>query len=74
MAVRLLRRNAFADAPNTSVVLCFPGEEGQGGEWRSGDGGGKYRRKMRAVQRRKQGFMFVFFFEGGVLHTVGEID
>lgn len=29
---------------------------------------------MRAVERRKQGFMFVFFFEGGVLHTVGEID
>lgn len=56
VAVRLLRRHAFADAPNTSVVLCFPGEEGQDGEWRSGDGGGKYRKKMRAVQRRKHVF------------------
>lgn len=52
----MLRRHAFADAPNTSVVLCFPGEEGQDGEWRSGNGGGRYRKKMRAVQRRKHVF------------------
>lgn len=69
MAVRLLRRHAFADAPNTSVVLCFPGEEGQDGEWKSGDGGGKYRKKMRAEQRRKH---FLFFLEGGVIHVVGD--
>lgn len=68
VAVRLLRRHAFADAPNTSVVLCFPGEEGQDGEWRSGDGGGKYRKKMRAVQRRKR---VCFFLEGGFIHVVG---
>lgn len=41
VTVRLLRCHAFADAPDTSVVLCFPREGGQGGEWRSGDGGGK---------------------------------
>lgn len=72
MAVRLLWRHAFADAPNTSVVLCFPGEEGQDGEWRSGDGGGKYRKRMRSVQRRKH--VFFFFLEGGVIHVVEEID
>lgn len=41
MAIRVLWRHAFADAPNTSVVLCFPREGGQDGEWRSGDGRGK---------------------------------
>lgn len=52
VAVRVLRRHAFADAPNTSVVLWFPGEGGQGGEWRAGDGGEMWMRKVRVVERR----------------------
>lgn len=47
-----MRRHAFADAPNTSVVLWFPGEGGQGGEWRAGDGGEMWMRKVRVVERR----------------------
>lgn len=55
VAVRLLRRYAFTDAPNTSVVLCFPGREvrvvdgGQDEEEQSGGGRGR-----RGVQRKKR--------------------
>lgn len=40
--------------PRIRALYSVPGEGGQGGEWRAGGGGARWRRKVREVQRRKQ--------------------
>lgn len=53
MAVRLLRRYAFTDAPNTSVVLCFPGREvrvADGGRDEEEGGGGEESAEEEAIE------------------------
>lgn len=65
----MLRRHAFTDAPNTSVVLCFPGREVRVVD---GYGGAKWRRKGRGVQRRKQWWEGLSIQQGDRLNRKGE--
>lgn len=61
MAVRLLRCNAFTDAPDTSVVLCAQGREVDGRQEVEEEG------ERRKVQSRKQ-------IVGRVVHTAEKMD